>query len=152
MSPNDAVQLVSDVLARLGIVTTRIEYKERIPHPFVVVEGPDSALLIGQGGENLRALNHVIKKIAEKKFGGSECIVDVNGYHERKIHEIENSAKMLAERVRVFRADVEMPPMNPYERMVVHTYFTDDPEIKTESLGEGKFRRVVLKFKGPLTF
>ena len=40
-----------------------------------------------------------------------------------------------------------MHPMNAYERLIVHSAFTDDPDIETESHGEGKFRRVVLKYK-----
>ena len=35
--------------------------------------------------------------------------------------------------------------MSSYERMIVHSTFSDDPEVTTESEGEGKFRRVILK-------
>jgi len=39
-----------------------------------------------------------------------------------------------------------MSPMSPYERMIVHSIFTNVKDIKTESLGEGKGRRVVIKY------
>jgi spoIIIJ-associated protein len=54
---------------------------------------------------------------------------------------------MLAQRARLFKHDVEMSPMNPYERLVVHELFAEDPEIVTESAGEGKFRHIVLKYR-----
>ena len=40
-----------------------------------------------------------------------------------------------------------MDPMSSYERMIVHSFFAETPDIKTESKGEGRDRRVVIKFK-----
>ena len=57
------------------------------------------------------------------------------------------TVRLLAQRARLFKHDVEMGPMSAYERLVVHELFADDPEIKTESQGEGKFRHIVLKHK-----
>ena len=56
-------------------------------------------------------------------------------------------ARMLAQRARLFKHDVEMEPKSAYERLVIHELFSNDPEIKTESAGEGKFRHIVLKYK-----
>ena len=53
---------------------------------------------------------------------------------------------MLGERAKVFKYDVEMSPMNSYERRIIHSLFANDREISTESVGEGKVRRVVLKY------
>ncbi len=53
---------------------------------------------------------------------------------------------MLAKRARSFKIDVEMDPMTSYERMLVHSHLEGRPNIKTESIGEGKERRLVIKF------
>ena len=60
---------------------------------------------------------------------------------------VRANARMLAQRARLFKRDVEMSPMNPYERLVVHELFAEDPEIQTLSEGEGKFRHIVLKYR-----
>lgn len=55
---------------------------------------------------------------------------------------------MLAERARTFKHDVEMSPMSPYDRLIVHASLTGLPDIKTESLGEGQVRHIVIKYTG----
>ncbi len=115
----------------------------------VAVKSSDSKNLIGPHGEHLRALNMVARRLVEAKHGeeAANFLVDVNGYHEERMEVVRNSAKILAQRARLFKHDVEMSPMNPYERLIVHELFSTDPEIKTESMGEGKFRHIVLKYK-----
>ena len=117
--------------------------------PCAKIRTSDSQRLIGPGGEHLRALNHIAKKLLEKKLGLEPRIanlLDVNGYFEAKLETIRANARMLAQRARLFKHDVEMSPMSSYERMVVHELFAEDQEIKTESQGEGKVRHVVLRY------
>jgi spoIIIJ-associated protein len=73
--------------------------------------------------------------------------IDVERVQElEKVERVRENARMLAQRARLFKHDVEMSPMTSYERLVVHELFAEDPEIKTESAGEGKFRHIVLKY------
>ncbi len=115
----------------------------------VAITSKDSTLLIGPHGEHLRAVNTIARRLVETKYGeeAANFLVDVNGYHEEKMEAVRANARMLAQRARLFKHDVEMSPMSPYERLVVHELFAEDPEIKTESQGEGKFRHIVLKYK-----
>jgi len=108
-------------------------------------------ILIGQNGKTLMALNHVIKKMFEQqvlreKFKPLNFIVDVNDYQEKQIRDLKDKAQIMAERARFFRSNVELMPMNPYERMIIHSFFTDVRDITTESVGEGRERRVVIKY------
>lgn len=108
-------------------------------------------ILIGQDGKILMAFNHLVKKIFEKErllknLEPINFIVDVNDYQEKKIEDIRNKANMMAERARFFKSSVEMIPMNPYERMLIHSIFTHVDDIETESTGRGRERRVVIKF------
>lgn len=109
------------------------------------IHTPESKKLIGMHGETIRALNHIVKKAAateeEDRF-----IVDVNNYRSKKIEELKQTAKLLAERARSLKYNVEMTPMSSYERMIVHSALTDEPNITTESYGEGRDRRVVIKY------
>jgi spoIIIJ-associated protein len=140
--------LVEEFLRKLAVEFESVEFVDAHAHPFIHIRSNDSGLLIGANGETLRALNLIVRKIVTRRMGENEApfLLDVNGYHRRKIEELKQQAFILAERVKTFRSDVEMSPMNSYERMVVHSLFSDDSYLNTESVGEGKFRRVVLKY------
>jgi spoIIIJ-associated protein len=114
----------------------------------VAISAPDAHVLIGPNGEHLRAMNILAHKIVEQRHGeeAANFLIDINNYHEAQMEKVRDNARMLPQRARLFKHDVEMSPMSPYERLVVHELFAEDPEIKTESAGEGKFRHIVLKY------
>lgn len=149
MKYEDIQKTIEEFLQRLQISITSIErLDETSNHVVFSIQTNDSKILIGPGGEHLKALNMLVKHIVSK--GSTDTpnfIIDVNGYYLRHILEVKRNAKTLADRVRMFRAPIEMSPMNAYDRMLVHSAFADDPEIVTESEGEGKFRRVILKVR-----
>jgi len=117
-----------------------------------LIKTNEPSVLIGYKGANLSALSHIIKRIVDKKNNNRQentfFIVDVNNYQENKIEEIKTSAHMLAERAKYFKSSVEMNPLPSYERMIVHSLFTDSIEFKTQSQGEGDKRRVVIRYVG----
>ncbi len=141
--------LVREFLDKLGVTVETLEPVTLSAHPMFSIQTSMSRALIGPQGEHLRALNHILRRLAERRFGESDTrfLVDVNGYHLGRIRELEQKAKLLAERVRTFRSSAEMVPMNAYERMVIHALFTDDPEVTTESEGTGKARHIVLRYR-----
>lgn len=145
---------LTDLLAALGVEVSSLELSGG-PRFVVSVTSPDSQRLIGPHGEHLRALNMLARRLVEAKHGedAANFLVDVNGYQEAQLETVRQNARILAQRARLFKHDVELAPMNPYERLVVHELFAEDPDIKTESAGEGKFRHIVLKYRsdGTLT-
>ncbi len=150
MNDHEVRRIIVDLLTVMGVDIEEVVVVGAEGQPVFEVRTKDSALLIGNQGERLKALNHLVKRIVERTLGRAEAsrfLLDVNGYQRKHLGEIRNRARMLAERARLFKYDVEMSPMNAYERMVVHAVFADDPDIKTESLGEGKFRRIVIRYR-----
>jgi spoIIIJ-associated protein len=104
-------------------------------------------LLIGDKGETFYALSHIIRKMVTKgQEDKAEFSIDVNDYRQSLIEKLKLKAKMLANRARDMKANIEMDPMSSYERLIIHGVLTDEPNIKTESVGEGKERRVVIKY------
>jgi spoIIIJ-associated protein len=147
----DAVSLktfVTEFLGLLGVAVSSVEVSTG-HRTLVAVDSPDSARLIGPHGEHLRAINMLCRRLVEAKHGeeAANFLIDVNAYHETQMEKVRQHARMLAQRARLFKHDVELEPMSAYERLVVHELFAEDPEIKTESAGEGKFRHIVLKYK-----
>lgn len=119
-------------------------------HHIFNIKTPDSKRLIGPQGDHLRAFNYVLRRLSERTQESDvehRFMVDVNGYQLSRIRDLEQKARLLADRVRTFRSSAEMTPMTAYERMIVHSLFSNDPEITTESDGTGKMRHVILRYK-----
>ncbi|MFH0846356.1 MAG: R3H domain-containing nucleic acid-binding protein [Patescibacteria group bacterium] len=117
-----------------------------------VIKTNDSGVLIGNEGVNIYAFNHILKKIVWKKINTPEeekinFFVDVNNYQGKNIERIQKEALEVAKKVEMFKREMEMPASNSYERMIIHSILADNPNIYTESIGEGEFRRVVIKNK-----
>jgi spoIIIJ-associated protein len=156
MSQDDLATLTTSLFSLLGLsleslaVSNGHEAEGKAGRTVVVVRSGDAAGLLQNNAEGLRALNALARRLAEKKYGeeAANFLIDINGYHEQQLEVVRANARMLAQRARLFKHDVELPPMSSYERLVVHELFAEDPEIETRSEGEGKFRHIVLKPKG----
>ena len=144
------IETIKTILGHLNVVFTgvSIETDDRTKSLRFVVSTPDSAILIGEHGARLLALNHLIKRMVEQKLKDQELsfLVDINDYQKKRVDEIRAKAHMLAERARYFKSSVEMDPMSSYERMIVHAEFGETPDIVTESTGYGRERRVIIKY------
>ncbi len=155
MNKEEIKKILEEIIEKMGVSTNDVIVSESADGTVrFCVKTEESSLLIGDKGSGLLALNNLVKKIVEKKSRtlpadaeSAPFFVDVNDYQEKKIEELKNKANILAERARAFKTEVEMEPMSSYERMIVHSIFTDTPDIKTESMGEGRERRVVIKPK-----
>ncbi|MBL7045163.1 MAG: hypothetical protein ISR98_01005 [Parcubacteria group bacterium] len=140
--------IIINFLEKLAVEFDEIEILENESYPIILINTKDSGILIGNNGEGLRAINYIIKRIIDKKLPQDtpQFLIDINGYNKQKIEKLKDEALVLAGRAKAFKSDVEMSPMNAYERMIIHSLFVDDNEIKTESKGEGKTRRIIFKY------
>ena len=149
MTPEDLKQIVRTLVDLLDVSITDLSVSSG-HRTVVAITSPDAELFLSNKAETLRALNAIARRLVEKKYGedAANFLVDINGYHEQQMETVRANARMLAQRARLFKHEVEMPPMSSYERLVVHELFADDAEIETRSEGEGKFRHIVLAFRG----
>ncbi len=109
----------------------------------------NAGLLVGPGSEGFLAINHLINKMIEKETGEGELVrvtIDINGYQKKRVENIKTIAHMMAERARFFKSSVELDPMSAYERRIVHEFLANTKDVLTESTGEGRDRRVVIRF------
>jgi len=148
MDAEEIKTMVSGLLGALGARVDSVSVSNP-PRIVVAISSPDSRELIGPHGEHLQALNSIARRLAESKTGerSANFLIDVNEYHAGRLRTLCENAQLLAQRARLFKHDVEMSPMGSYERLVIHELFSEDPEIATESQGEGKTRHIVLKYK-----
>ena len=146
MNSDQIQKIIEEILNKMGVDYSAVEFGESEGRSRFLVRTSDSSLLIGVRGENLKALNYLVKRMLPEDQE-AHFVVDVEDYFLQKVEKIKYAAKVSAERAKFLKEDVEMEPMSSYERMVVHSVLSDDPDISTESRGVGGSRRVVIKFK-----
>ena len=109
------------------------------------ISGDDLGLLIGRRGETLRDLQFVTCLIVSRKTGRwPGLIVDVEHYKSRREKALVDLARRMADRVRESAEPMALEPMPPNERRIVHLTLRDDPDVRTESTGQGEKRKVVI--------
>lgn len=146
---SDFLEKIERILDLMGVSYEAVYREDRGDDSYRVVidSKDDSNLLIGSNGENLRALNYIIRRTLKEEDHETRFFVDVGDYHLKKIEKIEYGAKVVAERARFLREDVEMEPTTSYERMIIHSVLSEEDDVETESTGRGRDRRVVVKYK-----
>ncbi len=92
----------------------------------------------------MQDLDHVVRLMA-KKMQLERVIVDVNNYKRERERLIGELAKAAARKALLEKKEISLPAMNAYERRLVHVELATRPDIKTESIGEGEARQVVVK-------
>ena len=144
--------VLKELLSTLGATYSGIQKSTVAGQDIYSITVEDGRALIGVHGDTVHAIDTLVKKIYEKRHPtpeggeGPMFLVDVNDYRAKQIKDLQAKALMMAERARSFQYDVELSPMSSYERLIVHTTLQDAPNVKTESQGEGRNRRVVIKY------
>jgi len=109
------------------------------------LNGKDKELMLERGGEVLRAIEHLAFKALRLDPSFHEKIhIDCGGYRALRLEELRMTARVAAERVQTSRQPFRLNPMNPRERRIVHLALKDISGIRTESVGAGEERQVVI--------
>lgn len=112
----------------------------------VTYEGENLGYMIGNRGRHLQALQFLLASILRTKFreeGAKIAVmVDIGGYREQRVEQVEKIALQKADDARILGEAVELPPMSPSDRRIVHMALSKFDDIKTESEGEGRDRFV----------
>jgi spoIIIJ-associated protein len=113
----------------------------------ITLESERNPVLIGKAGRTLQALNELVKLAVSNKFRHRyRILLDVGGYKEDKYDRVARIAKRNAKEVQRNKISVQLEPMTPDERRIVHNTLTGWEHIKTESSGEGRERAVTIKY------
>mgnify|MGYP001560453775 CR=1 FL=1 len=109
----------------------------------------EAGFLIGHGGENLRALQHILFLMVSKKTGSvfypGNFVLDINNYQKEREDYLIALAKNSAQQALEEKRQVDLTPLSPAERRIVHLAVEKIDGVASESVGEGEERRVVIK-------
>lgn len=112
------------------------------------VQGVELSPLIGRRGETLESLQYLLRLMVNQSLRRWEnVVVDVEGYKERRVLQLQQLAERTAAQVASTGRAVALEPMPPNERRIVHITLREHPDVYTESMGEGERRKVQIVAK-----
>jgi spoIIIJ-associated protein len=112
---------------------------------FADLDGRDKEILLARSGEVLKALEHLAFRALRLEPAFHEKIhLDCAGYRAMRFEELRMTARVAAERVQSSRQPFPLNPMSSRERRIVHLALKDFPGVRTESIGTGEERQVVI--------
>jgi spoIIIJ-associated protein len=114
----------------------------------IVIQGNDTAALIGRRGETLDSLQYITGLVLNRgRQDYKRVMLDTENYREKREEALIRLANRIAVKVVKTGRKVTLEPMNPYERRILHSTLQSHPKVETVSEGEEPFRRVVIRMK-----
>lgn len=112
------------------------------------IQLPEPQVLIGQQGQTLFELQRLLRILLNKRLKDNYYLsLDINDYKRSKMEYLESLAQNVADEVSMMKKEKELPPMNSYERRIIHAKLSGRSDILAESYGQGQERRLVIKPK-----
>ena len=109
------------------------------------IKGQDLGILIGRRGETLTALQYIVRLIvARHQKTRVPVAIDVEGYKQRRYQVLRDLALRLAQNVKATGRSTTLEPMPADERRVIHLALSVNPDVTTQSIGEGEVRKVAI--------
>jgi spoIIIJ-associated protein len=147
--PEEPAERVRVVVARVVLALDlegTVDIEESAEEIRATVNGPDLGLLIGRHGSTIDALQDIASRAAYALVQGDRkrVVVDAAGYRERREATLHRQADRAVADALDFGRAVELEPMGPHERKVVHTYLADRSDVETHSEGDEPERRLVV--------
>ncbi len=144
-------RVLKDLLGYMGLrasVSSEEAHAVGSPSSEVVrlnITGEGMGVLIGRRGETLRDLQYLTCLLISRHMQRwPNLVVDVEDYKARREKSLVELARRIADQVRKTAESVQLEPMPPHERRIVHLSLRDDPDVFTESYGQDDRRRVVI--------
>jgi spoIIIJ-associated protein len=147
--PEEPAERVRAVVARVVLALElegSVDIEETAEEIRATVNGPELGLLIGRHGSTIDALQDVASRAAYAQVQGDRkrVVVDAAGYRERRQAALCRQADRAVADALDFGRAVELEPMSPHERKVVHTYLAERADVETHSEGDEPDRRLVV--------
>ena len=138
---------LSELLSTAGFL---VETRRRSSSDEMVIEliGDDVEPLLANKGEGLNGLEVLTGRIASRRLGHPVYPrLDAEGFRAHQKDSLQELAQRSADEAKRTRRSQLLPPLSPGERRLVHLALAEDPEVETESEGDGYLKRVAVRLK-----
>jgi len=147
-----AKEVLEELLSRMKL-TAKVELKSsplegaslETESIALEVKGEDLGILIGRRGETLASLQYIVRLIlAHYQKARVPLTIDVEGYKQRRYRSLRELVLRLAQKAKSTGQSVTLEPMPADERRIIHLALSVNPDVTTQSVGEGEVRKVVI--------
>ena len=142
-----ASEFLLGVLERMGI-TADIDIKDDADKTTLEIQTQDTELVIGRRGVVIDALQHMVNKAVYKERRDEKTkplVVDAGGFRDKQVDRLRGIAQKMGEKAMETKQIVELQPMTPHDRRIVHMAISEMyPGLTTRSEGEGEDRHILL--------
>ena len=146
---------ILDNLLGMLLLEGSYEIEEMDENFLVSIETKDAGRLIGARGESLDALQLLVNQMVARKVGFSakgglasgqkRVVTDVMGWRKQREGELKVSAESWGKQVLESGKPLDLEPMVPWQRRIVHMAISEMKGLSSESAGEGRDRHIVIK-------
>ena len=146
LDPSTGIRDTIRAIAEAGGLSVTAEIEDGPEAVIVHLRGDDREFFLEPSGqaEVLRATEHLLLRLYGAALQPRALRLTGEGFRERRDAALAAEARRVAEAVRGDGVARTMPPLNAYERRVVHVALQDEPGIRTASTGEGAERRLTV--------
>lgn len=134
------------LLERMGI-SADIDIKDDNDRTVLEIQTADTELVIGRRGVVIDALQHLVNKAVFKERGaekGKPLVVDAGGFRDKQVERLRGIATKMAEKALQTKQIVELQPMSPHDRRIVHMAIAEIQGLSSRSEGEGEDRHILV--------
>jgi spoIIIJ-associated protein len=140
-----AQEFLEGLLKAMGL-EAKSEASVQEGRPLVDVSGDDLGILIGRRGQTLDALQEVTRTAVQRRLRSHvRLLVDVERYRARRRASLADYAQAMANRAKERGTEIELEPMNAYERKIVHDAIAEVDGASSFSEGEEPQRKVIVR-------
>lgn len=141
-----ASEFLLGVLERMGI-TADIDIKDDTDKTVLEIQTSDTELVIGRRGVVMDALQHLVNKVVYRDRTGERSkplVVDAGGFRDKQVERLRALAQRMGEKALQTKQIVELQPMSPHDRRIVHMAIAEMPGLSSRSEGEGDDRHILV--------
>ena len=151
LSPDNLGEVKADlekILTLMGL-PTGVEVTNKANKIYAHIQTDNTEELIGPEGQTLDILQYLMRKIISRRIEGKVMFsLDAGNYREQRRGELEERAVTLADEVKKSGRTMSIPALNPAERRIVHMTLQDDNTIRSRSVGDGHFKKILIYLPG----
>lgn len=137
----EALQKMADLITEDATIEAETD-KDRLT---LSIKGGNAGILIGRKGQTLDAMQFLTDKIINRKSEARVRVkVDIEGYMETRKENLKHLAHKMAEKAKKTGRPTTINQMSAQDRRIVHLALKDDTKVRTQSMGDGYYRRLVI--------
>ncbi len=135
---------ITQLLTLMGFPST-VEISTDKSNVLCHISDTHQAALVGQDGKTLDSLQYLLRKMTARLLPArTKFSLEVGDYRERRLEALKQQVLELAAKVRENSITQAIPALNPSERRLVHMVLQEDKELRSRSVGEGLFKKVLI--------